>query len=113
LASRIKGDVDVKFSVWDFAGQHVYHVSQNFMGIANMFNYCLLTIFSTTLYAATQGDTRALLFQSISVCSCMGYGSKWGAILLFLCSSQCTNKLTLVALLGKQCSYNKKAYLSQ
>lgn len=49
LASRIKGDVDVKFSVWDFAGQHVYHVSQNFMGIANMFNYCLLTIFYTTL----------------------------------------------------------------
>ena len=27
LESRIKGDVDVKFSVWDFAGQHVYHVS--------------------------------------------------------------------------------------
>ena len=27
LGSRIKGDVDVKFSVWDFAGQHVYHVS--------------------------------------------------------------------------------------
>mmetsp|Transcript_31808 Transcript_31808/g.60761 ORF Transcript_31808/g.60761 Transcript_31808/m.60761 type:complete len:559 (+) Transcript_31808:175-1851(+) len=26
LESRIKGDVDVKFSVWDFAGQHVYHV---------------------------------------------------------------------------------------
>lgn len=23
----MKGDVDVKFSVWDFAGQHVYHVS--------------------------------------------------------------------------------------
>ena len=27
LESRIKGNVDVKFSVWDFAGQHVYHVS--------------------------------------------------------------------------------------
>ena len=26
LRSRMKGDVDVKFSVWDFAGQHVYHV---------------------------------------------------------------------------------------
>jgi len=27
LESRIKGDVDVKFSVWDFAGQHVYHAT--------------------------------------------------------------------------------------
>ena len=27
LESRIRGNVDVKFSVWDFAGQHVYHVS--------------------------------------------------------------------------------------
>lgn len=26
LERRIKGNVDVKFSVWDFAGQHVYHV---------------------------------------------------------------------------------------
>ena len=27
LESRIKGNVDVKFSVWDFAGQHVYHAT--------------------------------------------------------------------------------------
>ena len=27
LLGRTNGDVDVKFSVWDFAGQHVYHVS--------------------------------------------------------------------------------------
>jgi hypothetical protein len=27
LRSRMKDHVDVKFSVWDFAGQHVYHVS--------------------------------------------------------------------------------------
>ncbi len=28
LESRLGGNVDVKFSVWDFAGQHVYHVRQ-------------------------------------------------------------------------------------
>ena len=27
LESRMDGTADVKFSVWDFAGQHVYHVS--------------------------------------------------------------------------------------
>ena len=48
LASRIKGDVDVKFSVWDFAGQHVYHVSQTYMGIVKCSYHCLLIIFSTT-----------------------------------------------------------------
>jgi hypothetical protein len=30
LQSRLGGNVDVKFSVWDFAGQHVYHVRQFF-----------------------------------------------------------------------------------
>ena len=29
LESRLGGNVDVKFSVWDFAGQHVYHVRQH------------------------------------------------------------------------------------
>lgn len=29
LESRLKRSVDVKFSVWDFAGQHVYHVRHN------------------------------------------------------------------------------------
>lgn len=27
LESRIKGSTGVKFSVWDFAGQHVYHAT--------------------------------------------------------------------------------------
>jgi hypothetical protein len=27
LEGRVKDNIDVKFSVWDFAGQHVYHVS--------------------------------------------------------------------------------------
>ncbi|KAL7549708.1 hypothetical protein ACHAWF_012972 [Thalassiosira exigua] len=27
LEGRVKGDADVKFSVWDFAGQHVYHAT--------------------------------------------------------------------------------------
>jgi len=30
LESRMDGTADVKFSVWDFAGQHVYHVSISF-----------------------------------------------------------------------------------
>ena len=30
LESRMDGTADVKFSVWDFAGQHVYHVSTSF-----------------------------------------------------------------------------------
>lgn len=36
LESRIKGNVDVKFSVWDFAGQHVYHVSISGLSYADL-----------------------------------------------------------------------------
>lgn len=86
IESRIKGNVDVKFSVWDFAGQHVYHVSflGSFSKLQHLFKNIphLFAILPPMLswVASRQtiflGNPRAFFFQSVVVCACMGHGSE-------------------------------------